>query len=1331
MISTLSSIFVILIIGASTASASAEADDSEGAMSVIPSEVPPALIISSAYLPCAGDNGGAADKRGCADVIWDYERRIRFNLQGYLNSVNNAAYTLPLYSQLLSDIEARLQSTIAFLDPTNSTGIYSFVNDAQIAADILASQVKEILPAVQQEFVMFDTYLQYLPKQITGYNNALTQNITLSLESLITNQTWDYGNSTANMVKIFNTTQASIMANHMSFMTNFSNAITLANQAITAWQGYQTGNLSALSSKLTQVYGGITNNTAVFKDELTTKSAALKELSIESLSNVTSDNLVKLRSAFATGMSNLNSTYYEGLSNASVADAKLSAADADYAANISAQVQSIEDQFSATLLLISNQTATQQVANDVFMKQLQLNETQMLSTMNVSLTDAASASNAFSQLANETQIKGLLLTRKVLASLNDMLNSVKSAVSSQTKSFAASTGSALQSQASAVADATNAGKAAASAATGAVAGQVSDAAASAGQNTQAMVGAVAELLDAISGMSDVIKAKIGLFSDSSEASMSAVQDTMTGSANDLYNTVSQVAQAGHDQAVATQSSLLGLQTSTQEQASNLLGGFQDTLGKQLDAMNSAFTDASDQGSQTVSDASAVVQDSASAVSSLQDSASAIGSLASAASSSADSGFTQLDSIVGNTETATQQSLNQAQQAIATYIQQQATVTATDMIQLGYDTNQTFSTAFTPIRSAATKTFSDITRAFSDLTAEASTVLNGVEAAGVDFAQIVNATLAKNDSTNALMNAMVAQASARWDAILADKLADFKTVVQGSDSWTQSVIEDKIDHLQNLTGLLMGQINTQMNTVLGQLVNVSAEANITAINMLQSVSNLNASVVTVDSSAQDALTDVIALNANQTANFAALSNLTASVDANIIQQAAAMKQRIIAQNASLQAMINGIANNASAQVISDTASFVNFTTSFLASINNQREAQNDFADSQSQVRIAILNELASDIDSMRQDMLDAIMNGESQNADMANQLSIVLGEIANSQQLLASQRGASLQSVQQKLSGLMTLVKGVSGSLQTNLNAAMNRISSEAQISATKSSASQATTVAGQTNQVQGLGNSVLDMLDGVMTANSAASQELGSQQGQALEIARMVQDLGAKGSMALRKLLSAIATGQMSVKQALASATQVNTEGLDTIGSVAEAFVQVLQSFDSSTSAFVDQASSDIEIYNASALQYIDDSNTILNVVAEPLDAFATFSQGMSDTYLTNMNDAITNATAQVSSAQALQTADAQFVNGVVQDIKDKIANVSSTLASIRANETSYIQGLASEAKSTIRAAIRQMETNYLPAAASAAAPLAVDSVKWPGNSSSFLQEIRYHKYSF
>ena len=1330
MISTFSTICIAFLL--SNVDANRVGADSSGAAAAIPTDVPPALTVSAAYLPCAGQDGNAADQRGCADVIWDYERRIRVNLQGYLDTVLTAAYILPAYAKLLDDVDAQLESTISFLDPSNEEGIYMFVYDAQVATLALAAQVKDILPQVQQNFVIFNTLMQYLPQQVSGYNLALTQNITLSLKSLITNQTWEYGNSTTNMLNIFNATQADIMTTHKSFMTNFTKAVTLANQAVSAWQTYQAGNYSYLSGNLSTVYDSLANKTDVFQTQLINQSAVLAHESIQSLRDVTAANLTTLQDAFATAMSTLNTTYYKGLSDAATSDVKLTAEDVAYAANISAQVQAIHDQFSATLLLITDQTATQEAANDVFMKQLQLNETQMLSSMNVSVTDAASAAKAFSQLANQTQIKGLLLTRKVLGSLNNMLESVKSAVKSQSSSFAASTGSALQNQANAVADAANAGAAAANAAAGAVAGQVADAAATAGQNTQGMVNAVAQLLDAISGMSDVIKAKIGLFSDSSDASLSAVQDTIGGSANDLYDTVSQVAKAGQDKAVATQSTLLGLQASTQDQASSLLDGFQASLGTQLDAMNEAYSAASSEGSVAVTDASAVVQDSASAVSSLQDSASAIGSQANSASAAASSEFSQLDNIVGNTESAVQQSIDEAQQAINSYIQQQAVATANEIIQIGYKTNQTFSTTFTPIQSAAAQTFSDITRAFADLTAEAKTVLDGVEAAGVDFAQIVNATLAKNDSTTALMNAMVSQATARWDSIVASKLASFKTLIQGSDAWTQGVVDDKVDHLQNLTSLLMEQINAQMNTVLGQLVNVSADANITSINMVQAVNTLNASVIAINGAAESALADVTALNSNQSVNFAALANTSANVTANIIEQAAAMKQRIIAQNASLQAMMSGIASNASAQVTADTASFINFTLSFLASINNQRDAQNDFADSQSQVRIAIINELSSDIDSMRQGLLDAIMIGNSENADMANQLTVVLGEIANSQQLLATQRGASLESVQQKLSGLMNLVKGVGGSLQTNLNAALTRITSEAEVAATKSSASEATTVAKQTNQVQGLGNTVLDMLDGVLSANSAASQELGSQQGQALQIARMVQDLGTNSSMALRKLLSAIATGKMTVQQALASASKVNTEGLETIGNVAEAFVQVLQNFDSSTAAFVDDASTDIEIYNTSAMQYISDSNLILNVIAEPLDAFADFSSGMSDAYVANLTHAIGMATDQLQKSQDRQSADSRFVNGVLQDIKDKITNVSTTLSDIRANETSFIQGLATGAKASIRAAIRGMQSSYMPEAAQKGAALALDSVTWPRNStSSFLQQIRRHKYSF
>jgi hypothetical protein len=340
---------------------------------------------------------------------------------------------------------------------------------------------------------------------------------------------------------------------------------------------------------------------------------------------------------------------------------------------------------------------------------------------------------------------------------------------------------------------------------------------------------------------------------------------------------------------------------------------------------------SDQGNKVIDDATATVSDAAAAVRDIRDASDDLSNEASVAQSNAEIGYQQLGGLVNKTEAAAKQSIDQAKQALASFISQQAYETAHSLVDLAVTTNATVIGGFSDIRAHANQTFNDINKAFSDLVEEGNFVLAAVNTAGVSFPQIVNSTIAKNASVTALIQAMIAKAQNGWDAIVADEFESFKTAINSADTQTQVDIDRKLGSLRTLASTLMSQVDNKMHALIARMVDIGAEANLSTINYQQSVANLNSSLTSIQEAARDAAVQLRNLSATQDANFAFLANQTAAVDALIAQEGADFKGKVFSQNASILAAIYNMTNNAKAQVSTDTASFVNFTQSFLNSI----------------------------------------------------------------------------------------------------------------------------------------------------------------------------------------------------------------------------------------------------------------------------------------------------------------------------------------------------------------------------------------------------------------
>ena len=1211
----------------------------------IPLDIPDELPSTDEMAACRPSDP-TYNMQDCADAVLDYERRFRLNLAEDRSSVFAADATASVYQQMMDNITEAMNHAnyeLGISATSDEKSIQTVVDDAQSALYVLQANTG-LVPDLQNISDQVLSTLTGLPEMIGNYTADLIVNVTNDLTSLLNNQTKVTSAELDAVSKQFTEAQRSITTFHTDSLNSATEALNAMKSLITDWSTYQTGNLSVASASIGQVSKNLDARVSQLELNLSDFASNLSSLAAQNLSDNAAVQGTVLLEALNSVTSNLNDTYNKDIIKLQAADKEIYKTRADFKLRNTQQLESFQKQLQRMFMNVANFSAVERVAVDEFVTAALRARQSNFSALNLSLSDAASAAFSFEGVANQSEITGLLYTRKILAALNDMLNSVKKAVTAQTSSFAAATGGALQQQASGVADSSSAGQSAANSAKAAIGGKAADATGTAGKNMNSMVGAMADLLDAISGMSDVMKAKVGLFSDSSATSLTSVDNTVGDAVESVAATLADISEVNREKSANSAAALLGLQADTQDQAALAFSAFQGKLSANLDDMGAMYAKASSAGKLMLSDAKDTASASSVAVGGVQETSGRLTSASKDAASEISSSFGQLGNVVTNTETAAQQAVSQAQQNMMDFVSQQGFEAAQQMTRFAGDTNQTFKAGFQTIQKSVTATQTQEKRQFDDLMTAGTQLRDGLQAAITNFDQLINSTINQNSSIAKLMDTMGSNAKARWDAIVASKLNEFEAILSALNDAGDKYLDNQIGSMQNQSQAKLDLVTRRMHRIISDMFGMSGGANVTILNLQAVLSGLNSTATFVDESAANATSELAVLNAKQDANFALLTNKSADVDAFLVASASAMNQQVVGQNATVVGMMNNITNNASSQVQTDASSFVNFTNSFISSISTLDEAQNAFEEDQSDRRMALIAEVQTDIASVRDDLINTVLMGNSENDGIAAQLNTVLQEIAGSQQLLGSEQGAALANIQKKLKTVSSMVSGIGDSLQTNLDAAMTRISSEAHIQKVKSGDAQTGTVSNQTTQASGLGNQVLSMLDGVIAAGNSGDTDLNDQQVAAMQMAQMIQGLGVNGSQALRNLLSAIQSGKITVQQALASASTMNEANLDSVGGIAASLQAVVQGYVSGTQLFFGNASTQVDTYNVSAEEYIENMGVLQDAAAANLVTESAIVNLLTDSYTSNMTSLMASANEALQVDRSTESADSVFV---------------------------------------------------------------------------------------
>ena len=795
-----------------------------------------------------------------------------------------------------------------------------------------------------------------------------------------------------------------------------------------------------------------------------------------------------------------------------------------------------------------------------------------------------------------------------------------------------------------------------------------------------MMGSLADLLLSLNKLMTLQKEKMGSSTGDSNSALELVNKVASGNAQDLAQTMSDISAQQQSNLVNAQAS--GMASASDSSSS--VGGIVDSVGaKTFKAVNDAqnmYADSEAASNKQIADMAADIQFASDASSNLEDvhntltvgSARTIGIL--------NANVSSLKGLLDSAVAGMQVALNGAQSSAMSKLDSLNHSVFEDLQATGSETNLTVLELFNAYDSYL-KAANRSVYAVPDMgkLAGAGSGSASLDQVGPIITQAVASFKSENDALNLGMAANKTNAEQNFSGIVAAaEGADIGSIAALVAFLTNSTLVKNIADVQAASQTKFGLSISSAYSTLGDIGDLEATEQGVGIQ----TSALNGSMIDLQSLVLDSFADA----KSQATNDSRLAlEIIQNETTRGLNTSQSLNDLILKTQEELNALnVSVLAQIANTTSVIDLNAVVDHLNQFLGAVLAQQSQYFNITSNQAALRAAIITGQQADLYLLRSQEKTDLIAGKAEYATRQTSVLGVANQLTNTIGKLAASSGADVSAWLDNLASIRGISDKLSSSLQSYVSSAGSRMRAETNLAAQQLENLAKGNVMTRSLAAAAVDRNLINSMDSFNASSRSFENLVSYSSGGLMGVGQMVKDLNTAQSIQLQLLLNQIESGKMTLQQALASAVELSTADLSSIGDVASAFATIIYQYIGLTEQTFSDAETVLNNFQASASDTIGEYGAALQESLDSVTDLVTLGQSVSGDMSTGFDSALSAVKGNLTIEMGHDSDEAVSVGNTKSFITGLIDNATAEFANIAAMENKAATSLTEWAQINI-----------------------------------------------